>query len=88
MDKIVKTIEHKDRFETTFDVTFEQENGTQYTTQFMPESKYRFEVLKRKLVKQYNLPLEAIKELEDTVEDLQQYSYNEGLADRNPDHDF
>jgi hypothetical protein len=88
MDKIVKTIEHKDRFETTFDVTFEQENGTQYTTQFMPESKYRFEVLKRKLVKQYNLPLEVIKELEGKVEDLQHYYYNEGLADGNLDPDL
>lgn len=88
LDKIVSTIEHKGRFDTTFDVTFEQENGTQYTVQFMPESKYRFEVLKRKLAKQYNLPLEALEELEATVEDLQHYSYNEGLADGNPDHNF
>ena len=85
LDKIVSTIEHKGRFDTTFDVTFEQENGTQYTVQFMPEPKYRFEVLKRKLVNQYNLPLEALKELETTVEDLQQYSYNEGLTDDNTD---
>lgn len=85
MDKIISAVKQDCKFQVGYNVTFEQTDGKQYTAYFMPEPVYKYEVLKRKLAEQYNLPAEAIEELVNVVEDLQHY-YNQGAVESDPDY--
>ena len=86
MDKIVSAIKQDCKFEVGYNVTFQQADGNVYTNYFMPEPVYKYEVLKRKLAEQYNLPAEVLKELEGVVEDLQQHYYQRGEIESDPDY--
>ena len=78
-DKIISVQQQDYLIERRYNVVYEDSNGKQYTTHFVPEAilNYQQKILELAAI----LTEEQISELMDVVEELTDYRYNEGICE-------
>ena len=84
MDKIISSTEINMWNGKKVSVVFENSNTELYKI-IMGLEKYKFELLKRKLLDEYKISEEIIQKIDDVVEDLTAESYSKGMADGKDD---